>query len=235
MSDFNYESIPAGYYDQVYRRKHGVQSKWHHLKFEFFAQHILKSDRVLDIGCGPGTFLGNLISFAKGVGIDISNSQIDYANKHYQSEICSFKSFDGNRCPYDDATFDVVTLVEVIEHLTPETVENLLMEAFRVLKPEGRLFLSTPNYGSLWPLLEKVVNRNAEVTYEEQHINLYKRNRLRQEIIAVGFKQVEVRAYQFLAPFLASLSWSLADQFNIVDRSIFSSRIGFLLFAEATK
>ena len=235
MSDFDYESIPTGYYDHVYKRQHGIQSKWHHLKFDFFAEHIANNDHVLDIGCGPGTLLGNLASFAKGVGIDISSSQIDYANKHYQSEKCSFECFDGIRCPYEDGSFDVVTLVEVIEHLRPETVDKLFSEAYRVLKPQGRLYVSTPNYGSLWPLLEKAVNRTSELSYKEQHINRYKRHRLKQEIEDKGFSQTSVRAYQFLAPFLASLNWSVADQFNIIDRSKFSSRVGFLLFAEARK
>jgi SAM-dependent methyltransferase len=235
MSNFNYESIPAGYYDHVYKLKRGIQSKWHHLKFDFFAQRIKSSDRVLDIGCGPGTFLGNLESFTKGCGIDISPSQIDYANEHYGSVNCSFECFDGNHLPYENNSFDVVTLVEVIEHLLPETVETLFSEAYRVLKNNGRLYVSTPNYGSLWPVLETVVNRKSGISYEEQHINFYKRDRLNKEIEATGFKQTNVRAYQFLAPFLAGLSWSLANGFNRIDRTFFSSRIGFLLFAEASK
>ena len=42
-----------------------------------------------------------------------------------------------------------------------------LKEAHRVLAPGGKILLTTPNYGSLWPLLEKIVNARAEVTYEE--------------------------------------------------------------------
>lgn len=236
MSEFNYESIPAGYYDQVFRLERGVQSKWHHLKFKFFTNYIREGDHILDIGCGPGTFLGNLgNNFSRAVGADISQSQIDYANENYQDSKRTFLAFDGNRLPYEDASFNVVTLVEVIEHLAPSTVENLLSEAYRLLKPRGRLYLSTPNYGSLWPLLEKIVNSKAEVTYEEQHINLYKRQRLQSEIVDAGFPKVKVRAYQFAAPFLASASWSLADAFYQIDKGILSSRVGFLLFASATK
>ena len=32
-SDFDYDTIPVGYYDNVYRRRRGIQSKWHHMKF----------------------------------------------------------------------------------------------------------------------------------------------------------------------------------------------------------
>ena len=235
MSEFNYESIPPGYYDQVYKLESGVQSKWHHLKFRFFSDHIRSTDFILDIGCGPGTFLANLNNFHRGIGVDISEAQIEYAKTHYQDTKRTFVCFDGDRLPYEDCCFDVVTLVEVIEHLTPETVAKLYSEAFRTLKPDGRLYVSTPNYASLWPLLEKAVNAKADVTYEEQHINLFQRGRLKNEIENCGFTQTKVRAYQFLAPFLAAISWPLSDTIYKMDRGIFSSRIGFLLFAEARK
>ncbi len=48
-----------------------------------------------------------------------------------------------NRLPYPDASFDLVTCTEVIEHL--EQYRGLLREAFRILKPGGVFVLTTPN------------------------------------------------------------------------------------------
>ena len=38
---FDYDALPAGYYDQVFHRRRGVQSKWHHLKFAQLRREIL--------------------------------------------------------------------------------------------------------------------------------------------------------------------------------------------------
>ncbi|MCW2966786.1 MAG: methyltransferase family protein, partial [Solirubrobacteraceae bacterium] len=68
---FDYEGIPAGYYDRVFRRRRGMQSKWHHLKFRRVARELEGHHRVLDIGCGPGTLAGNFPDH-EWVGTDLS-------------------------------------------------------------------------------------------------------------------------------------------------------------------
>src|SRR5262245_9552091 len=81
VEPFDYTTIPAGHYDRAYQRGRGIQSKWHHLKFERVAQQLAGHERVLDIGCGPGTLLGSLGDEHESVGVDITAPQIDYANE----------------------------------------------------------------------------------------------------------------------------------------------------------
>ena len=76
-----YDSIEWGYYDRVFRRCAGIQSKWHHLKFARIRSEMSNYDTHLDIGCGPGTFIGTLKSSALSVGVDIAENQIAYAHR----------------------------------------------------------------------------------------------------------------------------------------------------------
>jgi 2-polyprenyl-3-methyl-5-hydroxy-6-metoxy-1,4-benzoquinol methylase len=54
----NYNKITSGYYDFVFKKKRGIQSAWHHIKFIFVRKKIDQKSKHLDIGCGPGTFIG---------------------------------------------------------------------------------------------------------------------------------------------------------------------------------
>ena len=72
-----------GHYDLVHRRGRGIQSKWHHLKFQRVAQELTGYRRVLDVGCGPGTLVGMLRRDHEAFGVDITEPQIEYANRVY--------------------------------------------------------------------------------------------------------------------------------------------------------
>lgn len=84
---FNYDEIPAGYYHQAMLSGGQVQRFWHREKFREVARRIGSEDRVLDLGCGPGSFL-HVLSEEKpavsGVGVDIASRQIDYAQKFFR-------------------------------------------------------------------------------------------------------------------------------------------------------
>ena len=86
MTNFDYENIPIGYYDKVLiegmRKNKGIQANWHNKKFTKVYERISTSRSHLDYGCGPGTFIGNY-SEIESVGVDISEVQIEYANKKY--------------------------------------------------------------------------------------------------------------------------------------------------------
>ena len=231
---YDYENgIPAGFYDQVYRQKTGVRYCWHDLKFRTVAALLGTPRRVLDIGCGPGTFIGNYLTGIEALGLDISAAQIDYATRTYGSATHRFSTRSLASLPETDEHFDAVTVVELIEHLTPAAAIRLLTEARTLLAPGGVLVVTTPNYRSLWPLIELGVNAMSQVTYIEQHINKYRRGLLAAHLSAAGYRDVSVRTAVGLAPFAAAFGRGTANAVHAVETGVNHLGIGNLLLATA--
>ncbi|MEA2469067.1 MAG: hypothetical protein QOE38_65 [Thermoleophilaceae bacterium] len=232
---FDYESIPVGYYDEVFRRRKGIQSKWHHLKFERVAAELEGHSRVLDVGCGPGTMIGLLGDAHDCVGTDLSVRQIQYASSEYGSDTSRFYARTPAGLPDDEGPFDAVTLVELIEHLDPALVDATICEALERLRPGGKLVLTTPNFRSAWPLIEAMINRLSDVTYDFQHINKFHPARLSELLQSYGLVQTRVEPYLFMAPFGAALSWQFADRVARLERGPIDRRLGMLLLGTGVK
>jgi SAM-dependent methyltransferase len=232
---FDYSTIPPGHYDLAFRRGRGVQSKWHHLKFQRVVDAIGDRRRVLDVGCGPGTLLGMLDDSHECVGVDITHQQIEYASDVYGNERRSFYACALQDLPAEVGPFDAITAVELIEHLPQDYVCDALNDAVGRLRPGGRLVLTTPIYRSAWPLVERFVDRLGDVEYYVQHINKFTRPRLRSLCEDLGLEDVEVKPYLFAAPFAAALGWRAADRVARVEAGAIERRFGLIMMATATK
>jgi 2-polyprenyl-3-methyl-5-hydroxy-6-metoxy-1,4-benzoquinol methylase len=232
---FDYESIPAGYYDEVFRRHRGIQSKWHHLKFERIARELEGYRRVLDVGCGPGTLAANFGGDREWVGTDLSARQIAYARRAYGHLGARFYDASLADVRRQQPPFDAVTMVELIEHLDMPVVDELITDALQCLRPGGRLIISTPNFRSAWPLVEAAVNRFGELSYESQHINKFDRERLSELLASHGLAQPHAEPYLSFAPFAAALGWRFSDRVAKLERGRSEPRLGLLLIGTATK
>lgn len=232
---YDYQSMPIGYYDDVFHRAAGVQSKWHHLKFKRIAKEIEGFERHLDIGCGPGTFIGGLECGHCSLGVDIAIDQIAYAADKYGERTKNYQVVAPGPLPFPDGVFDAATLIELIEHLAPSAAANLLEEAARVLKPGGKLVVSTPNYGGPWPAVEAIVNKLGKISYEDQHINRYDRKRLSEEFSTLDLAEFRVSGYMFASPFTAFLGWGLADLIEKLEPEPITKNFGLLLLATGRK
>jgi ubiquinone/menaquinone biosynthesis C-methylase UbiE len=101
----------------------------------FLARH--PEARVLELGCGEGVLLRD--SGFKPVQLDISMTRLCKARVTGNPLVCA----DGMELPFAGASFDVVLLIAVLEHVSqPERIVN---ETWRVLKPGGEAAILTPN------------------------------------------------------------------------------------------
>ena len=116
-------------------------------RYKFVAKMIRASDRVLEVGAGSGLgsiFLGQ---FAESVlGIDVKASEVDEARNLNERDNVSFELTDLFDLR-DDHGFDVVTSLDVIEHMSVEDGRRLLDAKRRLLRPGGMVIVGTP---SIW-------------------------------------------------------------------------------------
>ena len=104
-----------------------------------------KNKIVLDAGCGSGYGADKLIrSGAKLVyGVDINSESVRYCRKHYPNPNLKFSKGDLAKLNFPDKFFDLIVAFEVIEHV--KDCPKVISEFYRLLKPGGKLILSTPN------------------------------------------------------------------------------------------
>lgn len=226
---FDYSKMPSGYYDQIYYKGSRIQRLWHYLKFYNFKNKIPSNNKVLDIGCGPGTF-SSFFSAKKYCGIDIAQNQIKYAKKKYSKK--QFKVIR-NKIPYPKNHFDTIVLIEIIEHLTNKETTKLLKESKRVLKENGQILISTPNYNSFWPVLEYILNLISKVKYEEQHINKFTKKKLHLFLKNRKFININISTMLFISPFLFFLPKKTLKKISIIENKILN--FGNLIFCKVEK
>jgi 2-polyprenyl-3-methyl-5-hydroxy-6-metoxy-1,4-benzoquinol methylase len=220
---FDYSKIPNGFYDNVLTGPDGMRKFWHYHKFEsvlrYIPSHLFGIDkRILDIGCFGGSFLGMIPEslFSDQVGVDILSSQIEYATKRYGTTFRSFRLLEKDEILGNEfhGSFHVITLIEVIEHLSPEQIFNLLNQISKLLHPEGKLIITTPNYLSTWPLIEYLLNHFSDIHYEEQHLSKFNYFMMESKIrkIAPDFslRCEDKTTTHLLSPFIAALSYKKA-------------------------
>jgi ubiquinone/menaquinone biosynthesis C-methylase UbiE len=103
--------------------------------------------RVLDAGCGTGALLDRLKDRGdvELYGLDFSGQALAYTRQRGHARLVQG---DLTRLPFPDGTFDVVTALDVVEHVRED--EQALNEVNRVLRPDGVLLVSVPAFQFLW-------------------------------------------------------------------------------------
>jgi len=111
-------------------------------RIETASRYITKTTTLLDVGCGTGLLYFLIKNKVKYVyGIDNSVKDLKIAQRRgVKSEYCDINK---NKFPFIDNFFDVVTCLDVVEHI--ENPELLLGEIRRVCKKNGLLIIATPN------------------------------------------------------------------------------------------
>jgi SAM-dependent methyltransferase len=105
---------------------------------------LASSCRILDAGCGSGRTLDELADYGDACGVDLSPAAVDATrSRGHEAHLGSVGDL-----PFEDATFDLVTCLDVVEH-TPDDRQTLA-ELRRVTRPGGALLVTVPAHPMLW-------------------------------------------------------------------------------------
>lgn len=141
-----------------------------------FAPPNTADGRYLDLGCGTGILLEEFGATFKHVfAMDYSNTALSLARTRVRKPMAQA---DARHLPYPDNTFDLITCLDIIEHIREDV--DALSEAFRVCKPGGHLMLSVPALDFLW-------SEHDEAVY---HLRRYSLPSLKAKARHVGFEVV---------------------------------------------
>ena len=167
---------------------------------------------ILDIGCGHGETtheLKNTYPQADVTGLDLERENVMAARRltpdlnHVQG--------DGGKLPFSDHSFDMIVMLEVIEHFT--NPRALLSEARRTMKRTGVLVLSTPNPNSLTActgrMMRRIMRLPAWNAWDTSHQRLYSPGDLADLLRAEGFEVCDMRGF-----------WPLPDGFQKLPRGV---------------
>jgi len=126
------------------------QTEIEHLHRYLLAREWCRDKDVLDVASGEGYGTALIAQVARNaVGVEIAPEAVEHASGAYQAGNLRFVVGDARSLPIPDASFDVVTSFETLEHFAEQ--RRFLSEVRRVLRPGGLLIVSTPDRDNYSP------------------------------------------------------------------------------------
>lgn len=115
--------------------------------------------QILDVGCGTGANLEMLAEFGEAEGVDVSAEALSFC---LERGLRNVKQGEAEALPYDAESFDLVTGLDVVEHLDDDLAG--LQEMRRVLRRGGRALVFVPAFMFLWGVQDDVSNHRRRYT-----------------------------------------------------------------------
>ncbi len=151
---------------------------------------------ILDFGCGVGFLIKHFISLYKReakkdvkiYGLEFSKDAVDRVNDRFSSFDIFGKALYVEKLPsnFNNDFFDLITLVEVLEHLNDKELYETIKEAYRLLRVGGFIVVTVPNEEDL-ELNEVICPECGCVFHRWQHVRSWSTKSLREFMESNGF------------------------------------------------
>ncbi len=196
------------FYDNLWKKKLKGEKKERDVFHRYFLDYLIDYEandrinvaasmlkgghRILDLGIWGGTFL-NLSDirnkYSERFGIDISSESVIAAQDSgiKNAQVWNLNSFP---YPFDDEYFDSISLLAVLEHLFDP--DEVIIEAYRLLKPGGQIVLALPNLASFTNrmriFLGKLPITSDDPGWDGGHLHYFTISAAKQLLIRNGFR-----------------------------------------------
>jgi ubiquinone/menaquinone biosynthesis C-methylase UbiE len=202
------------------------------LKKFLSAKNDGKQHSILDAGCGTGSTIQFLNDYGVTYGVDVSSVATAFCRKRGLKNI---KTGDVSKLPYDDNFFDIVSCMDVLEHIEDEN--KAVKELYRVLKPGGELILTVPGLPFIFSEHDKA----------QGHFRRYSRNDVRELLESNGFREkrtthfnvflslpiVIIRLLSRFKPFAKAADFDSKLNYDIYKMRILNDMLSFIFSLEA--
>ena len=194
-------------------------------------QKIELKGKILDYGCGNGTLINYLSSENPQneiYGLDFSKESVEESirKNKARSNVKKIIHFSQLEESYEDNSFDVILLIETIEHLRTDLLTKTLEIIYRLLKPGGFIFVTTPFNEDL--KAHSVFCPFCDAAHHHmQHVQSFTIERLSSVLKNHKFKPVEVNNTDLLyyqnklAYYKIHTKWWLKNKLGVSKRLAF--------------
>ncbi|OGB98532.1 hypothetical protein A2V82_02365 [candidate division KSB1 bacterium RBG_16_48_16] len=140
------------------------------LAMEFFGVKIQKNDRILDIGTGAGKILHVLAQHGLLKNVTATDVAVNELRglkrkfyKAHHDQPLGYVGLLAQQLPFKKQVFDVILMMDIVEHLYHNELVAVLKEIKNILKPGGRIYIQTPNGMRYMGKLERLPDNKINI------------------------------------------------------------------------
>lgn len=159
----------------------------------------VSSIKILDFGCGDGKhypfFVKKGCLSSNVYGVEVSKKRIERCH-HIGWEKAYF--INSEKLPFDNDKFDIINMGEVIEHIPAIKVGNIFNDLMRVIKKDGYMIITTPNYPikRFYDFEAAIIQKNLKRLKDDPtHVNLFSVKKLK-NFLNIYFNTIKIIPYK---------------------------------------